>query len=100
LLAAAPAFAQTSCVTSFTPGCSVTLTWTDNATNETEQVVERNLNGGPFVLLGNGRVAANVTQVIDATSITQSATVDNVYCYRVAAANFSADIPPVRQQSA
>jgi K319L-like, PKD domain/Fibronectin type III domain len=91
--------AQTvSCIPTFTPGCVVTLSWVDNATNETEQVIERNLNGGAF---GSPKtVGANITQVVDSTGFVQSATVDNEYCYRVAAANFSADIPPVRQQSA
>src|SRR4030095_4652971 len=73
-----------SCIQNFMPGCVVTVSWEDNSDNETEFVLERNLNGNAFALLST--VKANVTQVID-TTITQSATVNNVYCYRVAAAN-------------
>lgn len=66
--------------------CSVTATWTDNSGNETGFILERSLNNAPFAMIGGGPLAANVTSVVDAT-LTQSATVDNVYRYRVMAAN-------------
>lgn len=75
--------------------CSVTLVWTDNSNNELTFPIERQVNGGPFTALHT--VGANVTTYTDAT-LAQSATVDNTYCYRVAAANVS--LTGVAQQSA
>ncbi len=60
----------------------VTLTWTDNSTNETGFEIERSTtgSGGPFASLGS--VVANVTSYVDSTlsSFTE-------YCYRVRAVN-------------
>ncbi len=59
---------------------SVTVTWTDNASNETSYRLERSANGGAFLLwivLG-----ANTTSYVD-TAVTAGST----YSYRVVAAN-------------
>jgi len=61
------------------------LTWTDNATNETGFVLERQLNGGPFTVLA-AALAANLVSYSDATAVA-SATAINTYCYRVKAVN-------------
>ena len=63
-----------------------TITFTDNANNEDGFRVERNLNGGAFSLLPTGTLAPNITQLLD-TTLQQSTTVDNKYCYRVLAFN-------------
>ena len=59
---------------------SVTVTWTDNAANETSYRLERSANGGSYLLwivLG-----ANTTGYVD-TAVTAG----NTYSYRVVAAN-------------
>ncbi len=58
----------------------VNLAWTDNATNETSYVVERNDNGGGFVQIAT--LAANSTSYSDTT-----VTSGNFYEYQVAAVN-------------
>ena len=64
-------------------GPQITLSWTDNATNETGFAIERQLNGGPFVQVGT--VAANVTTFVDtvANGLAPAAT----FGYRVIATN-------------
>lgn len=75
--------------------CDVMLQWTDNSSTELSFIIERQLNGSAFTQLAT--VGANITTVIDAT-VTRSATVDNNYCYRAAAANLDVNGKP--QQSA
>ncbi len=60
---------------------SVAISWTDNATNETGYVVERNTSGGEYAQLGS-TLPANTTTYTDAT-----ASPDTQYCYRVKAVN-------------
>lgn len=73
LLLPAPAFA-----------IDATLSWTDNSSNETGFRVQRQLNGSAFADVAT--VNSNVVTVID-TTLTQSTTVDNAYCYRLYAFN-------------
>ena len=61
-----------------------TVSFTDNSINEDGFRVERNLNGGAFAPLAT--LAVNINQFID-TTLTQSATTDNKFCYRVLAFN-------------
>ena len=92
LLASAAHAQLTTCVTAVAAKpmgpfpCSVTATWQDNSTDETGFVLERRLNGGAWTVLGGPPLGVNVTSVVDAT-LQQSATVDNLYEYRVAAVN-------------
>lgn len=99
LLLSAIAHADTcqQAVTSGKYPCSVTLTWTDNSNNETEFAVERQLNGGAWNRIG--QTAANVATYVD-TTLQQSTTADNVYCYQVKAGNMTNATPPALQQSA
>jgi len=78
--------AQTCVQADLSHPTQATLTWTDNSTNETGFVVERQLNGGVFTPLP--AIAANVTQVIDATVV--RAAVPNTYTYRIKAVNGTA----------
>ena len=65
-----------------------TVTFTDNAANESGFRVERNLNGGAFATLAT--LGVNITQMVD-TTLVQSATQSNKYCYRVVAFNTAGD---------
>jgi len=72
-----------------------TITFQDNADNETGFRIERNLNGGaytplPVALPSNG-VGLTVS-VLD-TTLVQSTTADNRYCYRAVAFNAAGDSP-------
>lgn len=73
--------------------CSVTVTWTDNADNETGYRLERRLNNSTWGQIG-GTLAVNTTSVIDAT-LQQSAAVDNFYEYRVLAVNSAGTAPSI-----
>jgi hypothetical protein len=72
-----------------------TVTFTDNSDNETGFRVERNLNGGAFtplpVALPSNGVGLTVS-VLD-TTLVQSTTTDNRYCYRAVAFNQAGDSP-------
>jgi len=59
----------------------ISLNWTDNATNETNYVVERSVNGGAFAILDN-TLAADSTSYIDL-----DVAFGNYYEYYVAALN-------------
>ena len=72
-----------------------TVTFTDQSDNETGFRIERNLNGGAFTALplalpSNG-VGLTVS-VLD-TTLVQSSTQDNRYCYRALAYNSAGDSP-------
>jgi hypothetical protein len=62
----------------------VNLTWTDNATDETNFVLERSDNGGPFVQIAQPPSFAGTGLVTFADATVMSG---NVYSYQVAAAN-------------
>ncbi|HNN12341.1 MAG TPA: multicopper oxidase domain-containing protein, partial [Anaerolineales bacterium] len=61
-------------------GPQASLSWTDNANNETGFIIQRSTNGGAFTQIATP--AADVTSFIDTTVAT-----GNTYTYRVAAAN-------------
>jgi hypothetical protein len=72
-----------------------TITFQDNADNETGFRIERNLNGGaytplPVALPSNG-VGLTVS-VLD-TTLVQSTSADNKYCYQAVAFNTAGDSP-------
>ena len=72
-----------------------TVTFTDQSDNELGFRIERNLNGGAFTALplalpSNG-VGLTVS-VLD-TTLVQSSTQDNKYCYRALAYNSAGDSP-------
>ena len=65
-------------------GPQVTLTWTDNATNETGFVLQRSLNGGAFATIASPAASANTGTV---TYIDTTALPGNTYAYQVRAMN-------------
>lgn len=67
-------------LTAVAGGTSVTVTWTDNAVNETSYRLERSVNGGSYLLWVV--LAPDTTGYVD-TSVTAGST----YAYRVVAAN-------------
>lgn len=69
-----------SAVVTFVGTSSVSLTWTDNSTNETGFKVERKANAGSYSEIGT--VSSNVTSYFDNTVVA-----DNTYTYRVRAYN-------------
>lgn len=75
--------AQTCVQADLSHPLQVTLTWTDNSNNETNFIIERQLNGGAFAALAP--IAPNTTQAIDTTVV--RSTVDNTYTYRLKAVN-------------
>ena len=73
-----------------------TITFTDNANNEQGFRIERNLNGGAFAPLAT--LGADITMMVD-TTLVQSTTADNKYCYRVMAFNTAGDSPYAMTQT-
>ncbi|HEY6143836.1 MAG TPA: LamG-like jellyroll fold domain-containing protein [Flavobacterium sp.] len=63
------------------PASSLTVKWTDNATNETNYVVERSTNGTSFTVIA-ASIAANTTSYNDS-----GLTPNTKYYYRVKATN-------------
>jgi len=92
LVGAAPGTptAPTNLTATLQPGPQVSLTWRDNATNETGFVVERSVNGGAFVQIAVAPPRNNTGNV---TYVDTTVTFGNSYLYRVAAVN-SASVPP------
>jgi fibronectin type 3 domain-containing protein len=78
----APPPAAASGLTAVATSTSVTLAWTDNATNESSYRVERSANGGSFLLWIV--LPSNSTRYVD-TSVAAGAT----YAYRIVASNSS-----------
>ncbi len=76
---AAPA-APSNLAASLQAGPQVSLTWRDNANNESGFVIERSLDGLNFSMLAS--VGANTTSYVDA-----AVTAGNTYTYRVYAVN-------------
>ena len=76
----APPAAPTDLAASGQPGPSVSLVWTDNATDETGFVIERATDGVTFSLLAN--VPADTTAYTDLAVLA-----GGTYSYRVAAVN-------------
>ena len=73
---------------------AVTLTWTDNSSNETAFHIERALGGGAFAEISGSPVGSNITTLAD-----HSVTPSTSYRYRVRAENaglfsvYSAELP-------
>jgi hypothetical protein len=70
-----------------------TLAWADNSKDETEFVIERNLNGSAFK--EHARVKANIATYVD-NSLVQGTT-DNKYCYQVKAVSPQGEAKPTNQ---
>ncbi len=66
-----------------------TIEFQDNANNETTFIIERNLNGGSYVVLQtvSASPGTGLTVSVLDTTLVASATTANKYCYRVAASN-------------
>jgi len=72
-----------------------TVTFTDESDNEDTFQIQRNLNGGPFTTISTSPISPGVkltVSVLD-TTLVQSTTTDNKYCYRVFARNTAGDSP-------
>ncbi len=70
-------------------GPQVSLTWRDNATNETGFVIERSVNGGAFTQIATAPARNNTGNVtyVDTTAVATSTV--TTYAYRVAAVNIA-----------
>jgi len=92
LVGAAPGTptAPTNLTATLQTGPQVSLTWTDNATNETGFVVERSVNAGAFAQIA---VAGPRNNTGNVAYVDTTVTLGNSYLYRVAAVN-SASVPP------
>jgi hypothetical protein len=80
-LPAAPSNLRVSVVKANGPNYTATLTWTDNANNETGFTVQRATNATFTTGLNTANVAAN------ATTLTQTVTRNTTYYYRIRANN-------------
>ena len=92
--AIAPATNLTSTVLS---GTSIRVNWTNNAVNNTNYKVERQLNGGAFTTLTSTLGAGTTTYTNNANPnqpVAQPFTVPNTYTYRVTATNGAASSAP------
>lgn len=76
--------APTNLIATLQSGPRVSLTWRDNATNESGFVVERSTNGGAFAQIATPPARSNTGTV---TMVDNSVTVGNSYDYRVTAVN-------------
>lgn len=77
-----PPSAPTNLTATLQAGPQVSLSWTDNATNETGFVIERATDGVTFSPLGN--VGANITSFVDSTVLPEV-----TYTYQVQAVNLT-----------
>lgn len=84
-------FASAACTSA--QAADATITFQDNANNESGFRVERNLNGGAFTALPIVPPSSGVglTVLVLDTTLVQSATQDNKYCYRAVAFNSAGD---------
>jgi len=79
-----PPNAPTNLTTTLLSGPRVSLTFRDNANNETGFILERSVNGGAFALLANLPARGGTGNV---TYMDQTVTLGNNYSYRVASRN-------------
>lgn len=78
--------APTNLTATLQAGPQVSLTWRDNATNETGFVIERSANGGAFAQIATAPARNNTGNVTYADTTVQPGT---TYAYRVAAVNIA-----------
>ncbi|MHA3835484.1 multicopper oxidase domain-containing protein [Terrabacter sp. AAH1] len=78
--------APTTLTATLQAGPAVSLTWRDNASNETGFVVERSTNKGPFSQIATPAARGGTGNV---TFVDNTVTVGNTYDYRVAAVNIA-----------
>jgi FtsP/CotA-like multicopper oxidase with cupredoxin domain len=67
-------------------GPQVSLTWTDNANNETGFVIQRSVNGGAFTQIATAP-ALNGTGTVTVIDMVSAQATNTIYSYRVAATN-------------
>lgn len=82
---AAPVTLPPSAVSAVAAGQTVTVSWTDNATNETGFTVEGALNGGAFTQLGTVARAGAATTGTGGVTFTHAAAAVGSWVYRVTA---------------
>ncbi len=68
-------------------GPQISLTFTDNATNEVGFAIERSTNGGPFVRIAVAPARNNTGSVTYVDTTVAAGATDTTYTYRVAALN-------------
>ncbi|MGO4596840.1 multicopper oxidase domain-containing protein [Terrabacter sp. 2RAF25] len=83
--------APTTLTAAVTAGPQVSLSWRDNATNESGFLVERSVNGGAFAQLATPPARATTGT---ATYVDGNVTVGNTYAYRVSAVNVAGQSAP------
>ena len=88
--------APTSLTATLQAGPRVSLTWRDNATNESGFVVERATNGGAFVQIATPPARTSTGNV---TMVDNSVVLGNAYDYRVSAANLAGRSVPTNTAS-
>jgi FtsP/CotA-like multicopper oxidase with cupredoxin domain len=77
------AAAPTNATTTLQAGPQISVTWRDNATNESYFLVERSIDGGAFTLLAQRPARTNTGNV---TYVDTSVAAGHTYAYQVAAA--------------
>lgn len=92
----APA-APTTLTATLAAGPQVSLTWRDNATNESGFLVERSVNGGAFARLATPPARANTGT---ATYVDGAVSVGSTYAYRVSAVNVAGQSTPSNTSTA
>jgi FtsP/CotA-like multicopper oxidase with cupredoxin domain len=81
-----PPAAPTALTATLQTGPQISLTWTDNATNETGFILERSVNGGAFQVLTNPPAHTGTGFV---TFVDTPVTAGTTYAYQVRATNTS-----------
>lgn len=71
-------------------GIRVNLSWTDNADNEQNFVLERSIDGSTFIPLENTDIDFNTQNFVDLL-LNVDSNLGSVYCYRVKAVNQAGD---------
>ena len=82
-----PPAAPTSLTATLQTGPQISLSWTDNAVNETEFVIERQTNGGAFTQLATVPALTGTGAVTFTDTTVTTSPADVTYGYRVGARN-------------
>ena len=83
--------APTNLTATLQPGPTVSLTWRDNASNESGFVVERSTNGGAFAQIATPAARGGTGNV---TIVDNAVTLGDTYGYRVTAVNVAGSSAP------
>jgi FtsP/CotA-like multicopper oxidase with cupredoxin domain len=89
LIVGNPPTAPSALTATLQAGPQVSLTWTDNATNESGFAVERSINGSPFVQIATPPARNNTGSVTFFDKALALSATNDTYTYRVAAVNLA-----------